>query len=171
MITFPNDFQSFLQMNTTPTPANIAPSRILDYSSEGLELVEVLDEVTPLAPPPRRGSLIKPLALLPVETTTTTTAAVSVDTIHSTGTFHFVDSAGTGGSDKMVISRSSSMSTQDEHDDQYSPIERQEEEDDDDGSLRAKTTPTMPTMTAPDPIHAFSLSPPSSVVSLGLVSS
>ncbi|RXW24499.1 hypothetical protein EST38_g1345 [Candolleomyces aberdarensis] len=169
MMTFPNDFQSFLQMNTTPTPANIAPSRILDYSSEGLELVEVLDEVTPLAPPPRRGSLVKPLALLPVETR----ATVSVDTIHSAGTFHFVDSARTGGSDKMVISRSSSMSTQDEHYDQYSPIERQEGEDDDDdsGSLRAKVTPTMPTMTAPDPIHAFSLSPPSSVVSLGLVSS
>ncbi|KAJ2913932.1 hypothetical protein MD484_g6486, partial [Candolleomyces efflorescens] len=194
MMTFPNDFQSFLQMNATPTLANIVPSRITDYSSEGLELVEVLDEVTPLAPPPRRGSLIKPLALLPVEATTMTTSPTteaSVDatvssaatfrsmpesTLATAGTFRsFPESASTDGSDKMIISRSGSGSTQD-YDDQYSPIGRREDDEDDDddddsGSLRAKATPTTPTMMAPDPIHAFSLSPPSSVVSLGLVSS
>lgn len=171
MMTFPNDFQSFLQMNTTPTLANVNPSRILDYSSEGLELVEVLDEVTPLAPPPRRGSLVKPLALVPLPVETTT--AVSVDvTANTAATFHSVESASTAGSDKMVISRSNSDNSTQDNDDQYSPVGRQEEDDDDDsGSLGAKATPTMPTMVAPDPIHAFSLSPPSSVVSLGLVSS
>lgn len=134
--------------------------------------MEVLDEVTPLAPPPRRGSLVKPIAILPVEPTA---LAHSNIVTNNSGTFHYAESSSPPESDKVILSRSNSMSTQD-HDDQYSPTEIHEEDEEElassaSVSSSAKATPTIATMMTPDPIHAFSLSPPSSVVSLGLVSS